>query len=86
MRFTTLSNYHLIDDEVFFVCLRDDLILAFFCYSNLRRETGGFELASTITLVLPVNRLTKCASQINNMQLAGLTNTNGVLKITQNTQ
>ena len=26
------------------------------------RETGGFELASTITLVLQANRLTKCAS------------------------
>ena len=35
---------------------------SFFCYSNLRWETGGFELASTITLVLQVNRLTKCAS------------------------
>ena len=50
MRFTSLSNYHLID-----------MILAFFCYSNLRRETE-FELASTITLVLQANRLTKCAS------------------------
>ena len=31
MRFTTLSNYHLIIDDVTlaFVCLRDDLILAF---------------------------------------------------------
>ena len=26
------------------------------------RETGGIELASTITLVLQANRLTKCAS------------------------
>ena len=26
------------------------------------RETGGFELASTITLVLQAKRLTKCAS------------------------
>ena len=33
---------------------------SFFCYSNLRRETGGFELASTVTLVLQANRLTKC--------------------------
>ena len=32
------------------------MILAFF-YSNLRRETGGFELASTITLALKANRL-----------------------------
>ena len=35
---------------------------SFFCYSNFRRETGGFELASTITLVLQANRQTKCAS------------------------
>ena len=42
-----------------FVCLLDELILCF-CYLTL--ETGGFELASTITLVLQANRLTKCAS------------------------
>ena len=30
---------------------------SFFCYSNLTRETDGFELASTITLVLQVHRL-----------------------------
>ena len=40
------------------------MILAF-CSINLRRETGGFELTSIITLVLPANRLTKCASQNN---------------------
>ena len=39
-----------------FVCLPDGLILCF-CYSNLTRETGGFELASTTTFVL-----TKCAN------------------------
>ena len=33
-----------------------------FCYNNLTLEIGGFELASTFTLVLQVNRLTKCAS------------------------
>ena len=33
-----------------------------FCYSNFRMETGGLELASTITLVLKANRLTKCVS------------------------
>ena len=33
-----------------------------FCYSNLRRETGGLELASTITLVLQANRLIKYTS------------------------
>ena len=43
-----------------FVCLLDDLILAF-CYSNLTRETGELELALTITLVLGANLLTKCA-------------------------
>ena len=41
-----------------FVCLLDELILGF-CYSDLTLETGGFELASTITLVLQANRLTK---------------------------
>ena len=53
----------LIDDVALsFVCLRDDLILVFLCYNNLRWETGRFELVLTITLVLQVNRLTKCAS------------------------
>ena len=33
-----------------------------FCYSDLTLETSGFELASTITLVLQANRLIKCAS------------------------
>ena len=28
-------------------------------------ETGGFELALTITLALQANRLTKCASQVS---------------------
>ena len=41
-----------------FVCLPDELILGF-CYSDLTLETGGFELASTITLVLQANRLTQ---------------------------
>ena len=44
-----------------FVCLLDELILGL-CYSELALETGGFKLASTITLVLQANRLTKCAS------------------------
>ena len=45
--------YHLIElpfdwliDDAMFVCLLDDLILDF-CYSNLIRETGGCELASS---------------------------------------
>ena len=61
----TYPIYHLIDlpfdwliGDVMFVCLFDDLILGF-CYRNLTWETGGFELASTITLVLQANRLTK---------------------------
>ena len=60
--------YHLIElpfewliDDAMFVCLLDELILGF-CYSDLTLETGGFELASIITLVLQANRLTKCAS------------------------
>ena len=63
-----LSNYHLIElpfdwllDDAMFVCLLDELILAF-CYNDLTWETGGFELASTITLALQANRLTKWAS------------------------
>ena len=60
--------YHLIElpfewliDDAIFVCLLDELILGF-CCSDLIWETGGYELASTITLVLQANRLTKCAS------------------------
>ena len=65
--------YHLIElpfewliDDATFVCLLDELILGF-CYSDLTLETGGFEIASTITLVLltlvlQTNGLTKCAS------------------------
>ena len=34
-----------------FVCLLDELTLGF-CCNDLTLETGGFELASTITLVL----------------------------------
>ena len=49
-------------DDAMFVCLLDELILDF-CYSDLILETGGFELASTITPVLQVNRLTKNISQ-----------------------
>ena len=46
-----------------FVCLLDELMLGF-CYNDLTLETGGFELASTIILVLLVNRLTKRASHL----------------------
>ena len=59
--------YHLIElpfewliDDAMFVCLLDELILGF-CYSDLTLETDGFELASTIALVLQANRLTRCA-------------------------
>ena len=45
------------------VCLLDELILGF-CYSDLTWATGRDELASTITLVLQANRLTKCASHL----------------------
>ena len=61
MRFTTLSNYPLIDVILIFTCLLDDLIQGF-CYSILTRRTGELELASTITFVLQANQLTKCAS------------------------
>ena len=60
--------YHLIElpfewliDDAMFVCLLDELIIGF-CYSDLTLETGGFELASTITIVLQVKWLNKCAS------------------------
>ena len=39
------------------------MIVGFF-YSSLTRETGGFELASTIIFVLQANQLNKCARQI----------------------
>ena len=50
MRFTTLLNnqFHWWLCNVF--CLLEGLILGF-CYSNLTRETSGFELLSTINLV-----------------------------------
>ena len=51
---------HLI--ELPFEWLIDDELILSFCYSDLTLETGGFELASTITLVLQANQLTKCAS------------------------
>ena len=44
-----------------FVCLLDELVLGF-CYNDWALETGGFELALTITLVLLANQVTKCAS------------------------
>ena len=60
--------YHLIElpldwliDDALFVCLLDELILGF-CYSDLTWETGGFELALAINLMLQANRLNKCAS------------------------
>ena len=44
------------------------LIILGFCYSNLTRENGGFELASTIVLVLQTDRLPKCASYLKYQQ------------------
>ena len=51
MTYTTLLNYHSIDWLVDDVCLLNDLILDFY-YSNLKQETGWFELAASITFVL----------------------------------
>ena len=64
MRFTTLLNYYFSDWWCEIKFLLDYVFMwsLLFSYSNLRRETGGFELASTITLALQANRLTKCAS------------------------
>ena len=60
--------FHLIElpfewliDDAMYVCLFDELILGFW-YIDLTLQTGGFELASTITLVLQANWITKCAS------------------------
>ena len=62
MKFTTLLNYHLIDDVMLIsISLLDDLILGF-CYKSLTKETSGFEFGSTTNLILQVNRLTKCAT------------------------
>ena len=63
MRFTTLSNYYLIDwwcnaDFRLFACWFDFS----FGYSYSTWETGGLKLASTIIFVLQANQLTKCAS------------------------
>ena len=63
MRFTTLSNYYLID----WWCDVDFRLLACwfgfrFWYNCLTSETGEHELASTIFLVLQANQLTKYAS------------------------
>ena len=62
--------YHIIElpfewliDDAMFVCLLDELILCF-CQSDLTLETGGFELASTITLVIQANELTKCSNHV----------------------
>ena len=68
MRFITLSSYiSLINDvKLIFVYLFDDLILGF-CYSNLTRESGEFKFTSTITLVLLVNVLNKCAIHISSI-------------------
>ena len=69
--YQTATLYHLIElpfewliDDSMFVCLLDELILGF-CYNDLTLETGGFELALTITLVFQRNRLTKRANSLN---------------------
>ena len=57
-----ITNW-LIDDMTFSFCLFmwwfDS---SFFCYSDLRRKIGRFELASIIAFALQANWLTKCAS------------------------
>ena len=68
--------YHLIElpfdwliDDAVFVCLLDELILGHY-YSDLTWETDGFELASSITLVLQTNRLTKCVFGLRAVSVA----------------
>ena len=60
--------YHLIElpfewlsDDAMLYCLLDELILGF-CYRDLTLATGGFELASAITVALKANQPTKCAN------------------------
>ena len=58
MRFTNLLNYHLTDwwcDNNF--CLFTWWFDSRFLLQHLTQESAGFELASTITLVLQANRL-----------------------------
>ena len=70
--------YHLIKlpfqwliDDAMFVCLPDELILGF-CYSDLILETGGFERALTITLVLQASQLTKFNSEWSHERWKGV--------------
>ena len=63
MRFTTLSNYYLINWwRNFYFCFFACWINFRFCYSYITWETGGLELASTIILLLQASHLTMCAS------------------------
>ena len=62
-----ITIWHLIDwwCDIKFLFVYVMISFQLFCYSNLRRKTGGFKLVSTINLVLQANRLTKCASLPN---------------------
>ena len=62
------------------VCLLDEFFLGL-CYNILTGETGILELASTVTLVLQANRLTKCASHPKNFPLKSFPNAVLVLVI-----
>ena len=62
VRFTTLSNYQLIDDRILILLwLLGDVTLGC-CNSNLTQKSGGFALASTTSFIFQVYRLTKCDS------------------------
>ena len=50
-------------DELMLIFVRLLVDLARFCYGYFTWETDGLELSSTIILVVPANRLTKCVSQ-----------------------
>ena len=64
MRFTTLSNYHLIDwwCDVSFCLFTWWFGSCFFVTAIWDGKTSKLELASTTTLALQVKQLTKCAS------------------------
>ena len=62
--------FDLLIGDAMLACLLDKQILRF-CYSDLTWETGGFELASTITLVLQAKRINLNQTEIVNVSALG---------------
>ena len=80
MRFTTLSNYHLIDwwcdAEFLFVYVWFGSSFFFFCYSNLRRETGGFDFLTFFSIITPISGITDHYCIVENLKKWKETRTN----------